>query len=202
MTGANRLHKAGIRALPLRLAILGILGTHAYAPSHAQEADDAASDAAATADQGTQSRISEITVTSRRFTEAVSDVPISISAFDTEALDVAGVKDFSGIAQFTPGVTFNPGNNLIAIRGISSTAGAATTGVYIDDTPVHIRQFGTAPNAGLPAVFDLERVEVLRGPQGTLYGAGSQGGTVRFITPQPDLYSYSAYGRGEIAYTQ
>lgn len=202
MTGANSSRKAGIRALPLRLAIVGILGAHAYAPLYAQEADDAPSDAAPSASQGSQSLISEITVTSRRFSEAVSDVPISISAFDTEALDVAGVKDFSGIAQFTPGVTFNPGNNLIAIRGISSTAGAATTGVYIDDTPVHIRQFGTSPSAGLPAVFDLERVEVLRGPQGTLYGAGSQGGTVRFITPQPDLYNYSAYGRGEIAYTK
>ena len=198
MTGANRLHKAGIRVLPLRLAILGILGAHAYVPGYAQEVEES-TDAAA---QDTQSRISEITVTSRRFSEAVSDVPISISAFDTEALDVAGVKDFSDVAQFTPGVTFSSNNNLIAIRGISSTAGAATTGVYIDDAPVHIRQFGSAPSAVLPAVFDLERIEVLRGPQGTLYGAGSQGGTVRFITPQPDLLSYQVYGRGEASFTQ
>jgi outer membrane receptor protein involved in Fe transport len=132
----------------------------------------------------------------------VRDVPISISAYDSKTLDVAGVKDFSGVAQFTPGVTFNPANNLIAIRGISSTAGAATTGVYIDDAPVHIRQFGSAPSAVLPAVFDLERIEVLRGPQGTLYGAGSQGGTVRFITPQPNLHNYQMYGRGEVAFSE
>jgi outer membrane receptor protein involved in Fe transport len=102
----------------------------------------------------------------------------------------------------TPGVAFSPGNNLIAIRGISSSAGAATTGVYLDDTPVHVRQFGTGPTAGMPAIFDIERIEILRGPQGTLYGAGSQGGTVRFITPQPDLHTYSAYARGEMSLTE
>jgi outer membrane receptor protein involved in Fe transport len=201
MTGLNEFRKTGIKALSLRLAILGILGVHAPGV-HAQEADDAASTATPAAQGGGQNLISEITVTSRRFSESVSDVPISISAYDTKTLDVAGVKDFSGIAQFTPGVSFSSGNNLIAIRGISSSAGAATTGVYIDETPVHIRQFGTGPTAGLPAVFDLERVEVLRGPQGTLYGAGSQGGTVRFITPQPDLNSFSAYGKGEVAFTK
>ncbi|WP_129778364.1 TonB-dependent receptor [Peristeroidobacter soli] len=151
---------------------------------------------------GAMSLITEVIVTSRRFTESVRDVPISISAYDRKALDLAGVKDFSGVAQLTPGVTFSSTNNLIAIRGISSTAGAATTGVYIDDAPVHIRQFGSAPAAVLPAVFDLERIEVLRGPQGTLYGAGSQGGTVRFITPQPSLDSYHMYGRGEVAFTE
>jgi iron complex outermembrane receptor protein len=151
---------------------------------------------------GAAKLITEVIVTSRRFSEYVRDVPISISAYDGKALDLAGVKDFSSVAQFTPGVTFSAGNNLIAMRGISSTAGAATTGVYIDDAPVHIRQFGSAPSAVLPAVFDLERIEVLRGPQGTLYGAGSQGGTVRFITPQPDLSTYKAYGRGEVAFTE
>jgi outer membrane receptor protein involved in Fe transport len=201
MTGANRFRQASVRVLPLRLAIIGILAVHAYAPSYAQQAGDAATNSAA-ANSGSQGGISEITVTSRRFSEAVSDVPISISAYDTKTLDVAGVKDFSGVAQFTPGVTFSSSNNLIAIRGISSSAGAATTGVYIDDAPVHIRQFGSAPAAVLPAVFDLERIEVLRGPQGTLYGAGSQGGTVRFITPQPNLRSYESYGRGEVSFTK
>jgi outer membrane receptor protein involved in Fe transport len=185
----------------LRLAILGILGVHAPGV-HAQEADEASSTSNAPQARSAQSAISEITVTSRRFSESVRDVPISISAYDSKTLDVAGVKDFSGVAQFTPGVTFSSSNNLIAIRGISSSAGAATTGVYVDDAPVHIRQFGSAPSAVLPAVFDLERIEVLRGPQGTLYGAGSQGGTVRFITPQPNLRSYEAYGRGEVAFTE
>ena len=198
MTRTRSSGGAGRASWPLRLAILGVLaplGGYAYA----QEAPAAA---AGEAGPGGRNLITEVTVTSRRISESVRDVPISISAYDSKTLDVAGVKDFSGVAQLTPGVTFNPSNNLIAIRGISSTAGAATTGVYIDDAPVHIRQFGSAPSAVLPAVFDLERIEVLRGPQGTLYGAGSQGGTVRFITPQPNLRSYGAYGRAEVSFTE
>ncbi|WP_129778360.1 TonB-dependent receptor [Peristeroidobacter soli] len=182
---------------PLRLAILGVAAPQLVATAYAQDVP-----AVDNTEASSRGLISEVTVTSRRFSESVRDVPISISAYDSKALDVAGVKDFSGVAQFTPGVTFSSSNNLIAIRGISSSAGAATTGVYIDDAPVHIRQFGSAPAAVLPAVFDLERIEVLRGPQGTLYGAGSQGGTVRFITPQPSLDTFRMYGRGEVAFTE
>lgn len=194
MLGVNVTHESRIQALPLRAAILGILGMHlGSGAALAQEIDESGTDG---------SVLQEITVTATRFSEAISKVPISMSAYDTKSLDVANVKDFSGIAQMTPGVSFNNTNNTIAIRGISSTAGAATTGVYVDDTPIHIRQFGTSAAAGLPRIFDLERVEVLRGPQGTLYGAGSQGGTVRFITPQPNLVNYETYARGEVAFTE
>jgi outer membrane receptor protein involved in Fe transport len=89
----------------------------------------------------------------------------------------------------------------ISIRGISSSVAASTTGIYIDDTPIQVRIIG-AGAAGFntfPAVFDLDRVEVLRGPQGTLFGSGSEGGTLRFITPRPSLDTYSVYARGEIA---
>ena len=81
-------------------------------------------------------------------------------------------------------------------------AGSGTTGIYIDDTPIQVRNLGLNANNTLPAVFDLDRVEVLRGPQGTLFGAGSEGGTVRYITPQPSLTHYSGYAHSEIAYTQ
>ena len=67
---------------------------------------------------------------------------------------------------------------------------SGTTGIYIDDTPIQVRDLGLNANNTLPAVFDLDRVEVLRGPQGTLFGAGSEGGTVRYITPQPSLTDY------------
>lgn len=123
MTRTRSSGGAGRASWPLRLAILGVLaplGGYAYA----QEAPAAA---AGEAGPGGRNLITEVTVTSRRISESVRDVPISISAYDSKTLDVAGVKDFSGVAQLTPGVTFNPSNNLIAIRGISSTAGAATT---------------------------------------------------------------------------
>ncbi|MGH8258741.1 MAG: TonB-dependent receptor, partial [Steroidobacteraceae bacterium] len=76
--------------------------------------------------------------------------------------------------------------------------------VYIDDTPIQIRELGAGAAAfnAFPQVFDLDRIEVLRGPQGTLFGAGSEGGTVRFITPQPSLTGQSAYARTELSYTQ
>src|SRR6185295_14404622 len=90
----------------------------------------------------------------------------------------------------------------ISIRGVNSTAGDATTGIYIDDTPIQIRTLGFGSDNTLPAVFDLERVEILRGPQGTLFGAGSEGGTVRYITPQPSLSDYSVYAKSEISTTQ
>jgi outer membrane receptor protein involved in Fe transport len=151
---------------------------------------------------------SEIIVTARRTEETLSDVPISIAAYSQESLDAQGVRAIDDIAQITPGVTLtrgdqrNAGAANIAIRGISSTAGSATTGIYIDDTPIQIRNIGFSAFAPFPAVFDLQRVEVLRGPQGTLFGAGSQGGTVRFITQQPNLNRVEAYGRSELAFAQ
>ena len=97
-------------------------------------------------------------------------------------MDQRGIKDFQDIARFTPGVNIdNSGTNAISIRGISSSGGAGTTGIYIDDTPIQMRSLGFNPDDTLPKTFDLERVEVLRGPQGTLFGAGAEGGAVRYI---------------------
>ena len=99
-----------------------------------------------------------------------------------------GIKDFQDMVRFTPGVSIDTaGTNSISIRGISSSAGPDTTGIYIDDTPIQMRSLGFNPDDTLPKTFDLDRVEVLRGPQGTLFGAGSEGGTVRYILTQPSL---------------
>ena len=141
-----------------------------------------------------------------RRSEKLFDVPLSVSAFDQDTLDRRSIRNISDLSRITPGVTLTPGwagSTNIAIRGISSTIGAGTTGIYLDDTPVQVRFVGagsTSTNA-YPAIFDLDRVEVLRGPQGTLFGAGSMGGTIRFITPQPSLTDYSGYGRAELAFT-
>src|SRR5207248_309120 len=78
----------------------------------------------------------------------------------------------------------------------------STTGVYIDDTPVQTRHIGFGSVTPYPALFDLDRVEVLRGPQGTLFGAGAEGGVVRFISPEPGLQRSSAYIRSELSTTQ
>jgi outer membrane receptor protein involved in Fe transport len=144
----------------------------------------------------------EITVTATRQEQALSRVPISVSAFDQESMEQKGVKSFEDVVRFTPGVDFDPGSNDISIRGISSGAGAGTTGIYLDDTPIQMRGLGFSADNSLPGIFDLDRVEVLRGPQGTLFGAGSEGGTVRYITPQPSFTKYSSVARTEISSTQ
>ena len=150
-------------------------------------------------------KIQEIVVTATRHEEVLSKVPVSVSAFTQESMDEKGIKDFTDVARFTPGVTIDAtgtGTNSISIRGISSSGGSGTTGIYIDDTPIQIHSLGFNADDTLPKTFDLERVEVLRGPQGTLFGAGSEGGTVRYILTQPSLSKSSIYARSEVAFTQ
>ena len=146
--------------------------------------------------------VGEIVVTATRQSQQISKVTESVSAFTAAKMDVQGIKSFADIAKLTPGVTFNTDDHDISIRGVNSTAGSGTTGIYIDDTPIQVRNLGLNANNTLPAVFDLDRVEVLRGPQGTLFGAGSEGGTIRYITPQPSLTHYSGFAHSELAFTQ
>jgi Outer membrane receptor proteins, mostly Fe transport len=129
-------------------------------------------------------------------------VPISVTALDQNALTARGIKDFQDIARYTPGVSVDTtGTNAISIRGISSSGGAGTTGIYLDDTPIQMRAVGFNPDDTLPQIFDLERVEILRGPQGTLFGAGSEGGTVRYIQTAPQLQGSSTYFHSEASMT-
>ena len=184
------------------LALSSALLLLACAPGSSR-ADDQAPQAADTAATSSASGgLVEITVTATRREENLSKVPISVTALTQEALDDRGIKDFSEVARFTPGVNFdNSGTNNISIRGISSTGGAGTTGIYLDDTPIQMSALAFNPDEALPKSFDIDRVEVLRGPQGTLFGAGSEGGTVRYITTQPSLTQTSVYARSEIATT-
>ncbi|MFI4890469.1 MAG: TonB-dependent receptor, partial [Steroidobacterales bacterium] len=147
--------------------------------------------------------LEEIVVTATRREENISKVPISITALSQDAMDQKGIRDFSDMVRFVPGVSIDTtGTNAISIRGISSSGGAGTTGIYIDDTPIQMRSVGFNPDDTLPKTFDLDRIEVLRGPQGTLFGAGSEGGTVRYIMAQPSATTESTYARTELSYTQ
>jgi iron complex outermembrane receptor protein len=155
--------------------------------------------AAAAPDSATS--VQEVVVTATRQNQMLSKVPESVSAFTAAKMDIQGIKSFADVAKFSPGVTFDNERHDVSIRGIDSKAGSGTTGIYIDDTPIQMRALGLNANNTLPAVFDLDRVEVLRGPQGTLFGAGSEGGTVRYITPQPSLNKYSAMIHAEGSFT-
>ncbi len=161
-----------------------------------------AADAVGGAEKASATEVGELIVTATRKEQSLSKIPVSVSAFTAAKMDIQGVKTFADVAKFTPGVTFGTDTHDISIRGISSTAGSGTTGVYIDDVPVQARNLGLNANNTLPAVFDLQRIEVLRGPQGTLFGAGSEGGTVRYITTQPSLTSFTGLAHSEVAATQ
>jgi iron complex outermembrane receptor protein len=148
-------------------------------------------------------QMQEVTVTASRREESLSKVPISVSAYTQETMDLKGIKDISDVARYTPGVQIDQSQtNQISIRGIAATGGSGTTGIYIDDVPIQVRALGFNPDDALVKIFDLDRVEVLRGPQGTLFGAGSEGGTVRYITTQPSLTKSSIYAKAETSYTQ
>lgn len=157
--------------------------------------------------------IPQVTVTAQRRATLLKDTPISVQAITAQQLDNEGLRSVDDLTRVMPGVNFNrsgtsaTGNyndedSEITVRGISSTAGASTTGVYIDDTPIQTRHLSFGSVNPFPAIFDLDRVEVLRGPQGTLFGAGAEGGAVRFIQPEPSVNEESVYAHAEVASTK
>ena len=177
-----------------------LLGTTALAlslaPAQAQET-------AGAVDGGQDDQ--EIIVTATRQGDmAISRVPMSITAKTQEALDQQGIKNASDISRIVPALRIDDMTAIasnISIRGVRSEVGTATTGVYVDDVALQARTLGGSASGGgafIPPLFDIERVEVLKGPQGTLYGGSSQGGTVRFISVQPSLTDSSVSGRAEI----
>ena len=151
-------------------------------------------------------QLEEVLVTSQRRTQNIMDVPLSVTSFAPAQLEQQGIRQIDDLARLTPSLRFSrtsgvSGNNAsdISIRGIASDVGSATTAIYIDDTPIQIRSIGYFGGNTYPLVFDLERIEVLRGPQGTLFGAGAEGGAVRFLTPTPNFEESSLYARSEVA---
>ena len=139
-----------------------------------------------------QTALGEITVTARKRAESVEDVPFAISARTGEQLRDAGATNIEDVSRNVAGFTvlnLGPGQSQIAIRGASGgkidrdlPGVKEQVGVYMDESVISLSLF--TPDLEL---YDLNRVEVLRGPQGTLFGSGSVGGTVRYISNQPDL---------------
>jgi len=155
--------------------------------------------------QGTNTvpdQLQEVVVTAEKRTESLQSVAASISAVGQDEIQNLDAKTLSDVARTVPGlVLVNNGiSDVPTIRGIYSTVGAATVGYYIDDTPVQVEP-GFVGNPDLE-LFDLSRIEVLRGPQGTLYGGSAMGGTIRFITPQPSLSGSSGRVEAEAADTE
>jgi outer membrane receptor protein involved in Fe transport len=149
--------------------------------------------------------LEEVVVTATRQSDSVNRVAVAVTARTQEALDQRGVQDIADLQAIVPGLRITErqasGNVTIAIRNVRQQTGtAATTGFYVDEIPLAKRSaasFGAQNGTPVPPLFDLERLEVLRGPQGTLFGAGSEGGTIRYIQARPGLTEYSGYARAQ-----
>ncbi|MES2072181.1 MAG: TonB-dependent receptor [Pseudomonadota bacterium] len=173
----------------LAAAISSLFASSAWA----QQSTDAAPATPVAATAGKRSeQIETVTVTAQKRKEDASKVPLSISVMTGEDLVGQHISDVGDITRSIPNISYSgasgsgAGLSNIEIRGVSSAAGSATVGIYMDDVSMTTRNLYSLGSAE-PKLFDLDRIEVLRGPQGTLYGASSMGGTIKFITNQPNL---------------
>jgi iron complex outermembrane recepter protein len=145
---------------------------------------------------GKEGALEEIVVTAEKRESTVQKTPISMTAISEAEIQARGLEDFRSIAQETPGVsmkTSGPGQTEFEMRGLDATGGfSPTVGFYIDDAPLSApAQAAQGKVVVDPDLYDLNRVEVLRGPQGTLYGAGSMGGTIKLVTNAPQLNTFA-----------
>src|ERR1700722_19191348 len=139
--------------------------------------------------------LQEIVVTARKRQENLQDVPLSIDVFSKKDLQNLGITGFDDYAQKVPSISFistGPGTQLFVMRGVSdgsnpNYANTSATGFFVDD--MSMSSAGTQPDLHL---YDIERIEVLNGPQGTTFGASSMAGAIRYITNKPDVHSFSA----------
>jgi len=180
-----------------------VLAAIIAAPVRAQQIPDASS---ASARSQASEELAEVVVTAEKRESTVQNTPISITAISGEELQERGLASVEDVARETPGISFRsagPGLTEFEMRGISSTGGSVgTTGFYVDETPITPPSFGAIGKVVIdPNLYDLQSIEVLRGPQGTLYGAGSMGGTVRLLTNAPKLNDWDANVQASGSYT-
>jgi len=180
----------------------------AAAPSPAANPAPATTpDGAASPDGSAVEQLGEVKVTAEKTVSTEQDTPISMAVEPAEALVDRGIVDVNTLLQETPGVSLKsngPGQTEFEMRGMTSSGGnSPTVGFYFDDVAL------TAPAGAqngkvvlTPALFDIERTEVLRGPQGTIYGSGSMGGTFKLITNQPDLTAFLGAAQSTLSGTE
>src|SRR3984957_9964898 len=163
---------------------LAVAAALAVAPSRAPAAQPAEASA-----------LQEIVVTARKREENLQDVPLSIDVFTKKDMQNLGITSFDDYAQKVPSISYistGPGTQLFVMRGVSdgsnpTYANTSSTGFFVDD--MSMSASGAQPDLHL---YDIERIEILNGPQGTPFGAGAMSGAIRYITNKPDLHAFSA----------
>jgi len=149
--------------------------------------------------------LTRVVITAQKRKEDIRDVPLSVSVLSGEQLQSQQINTIEDVTRNVPNISFSSqggsGLGTVEIRGVSSLAGSATVALYLDDVSLTVPN---TPYGGMaePRFFDLQDAEVLRGPQGTLYGASSVGGTIKFISKQPDLKYFSGSTLETVSGTQ
>ena len=156
---------------------------------------------------GKTEQLENIVVTATKRKEDVTKIPLSITVLSGEALEDQHITNIADLTRSVPNLSFSGGAqgggsglSNIELRGISSQAGSSTVGVYLDDVSMSTRNLYSLGSAE-PKFFDIDHVEILRGPQGTLYGASSMGGTVKFVSNQPNVKNTESSFSAQLAST-
>ena len=151
-------------------------------------------------------QLQEVVVTAQKRTSTVQDTGASITAVSQQEIADRGIVDFNSLATSVPGIsmrTSGPGQTEFEMRGLNSAGGnTSMVGFYLDETPLSSPASAQLGKEEIdPTLYDLQRVEVLRGPQGTLYGSSSMGGTVKLVPNPPQLGTFAASGETDVGYT-
>ena len=154
-------------------------------------------------DAATTTNLNEIIVTAQKRNQSLADVPMSVSVVAGDTLERAQADNFQDLVALIPGLSINTntrGISRITLRGVNTGGVASTVGVYVNDVP-----FGSSSGLANGAIlsgdfdtFDMERIEVLRGPQGTLYGASSLGGVIKYVANEPSTEGFEGRLQGSV----
>lgn len=158
----------------------------------------AAPSAALAATDDTTPQVSEVVVTAQKTEQRLHDVPLSITAVTSSeiaARDVTALQDMQYSVPGLSSIHYGPGTEFVQMRGVGAISGNGVVGTFIDEMPIGTDLAGTTIDIRM---YDMQRVEVLRGPQGTLYGEGSMGGTIRYITADPVLDRFAGNIEGQV----
>ena len=184
MNSMNRMNRTSLRLSPISLALAALLGAATTGASAQTVAQNASVPVGSVSEPATQDKLETVTVTSQRRLERLQDVPIAVKAFSAAQIESTGIKSTQDFINLTPNMSFDNsftyGNSFVVIRGVTQINNA--------DSPVAVVVDGVPQNNQKQLkmnLFDIERIEVLKGPQGALYGRNAIGGAINIETKQP-----------------
>jgi len=185
-----------------KIGLLASVATLALGMTKVAAAQQAAAGAAA-GGSSSAGQLEEIVVTATKREEKLKDVPTEVSVLNATQLSEQHIIDIEDAIRKIPGIAFSTtggeGQDNISIRGVSSNVGSQVVGIYLDDVPLLVTN--SYEGVTLPKFLDMARIEVLKGPQGTLFGAGSEGGTIRFISNLPKFDTFEGSGQIDLGGT-